>query len=718
MRVDDVGSHLVGDAAGRGRQRDDETRHEQRGARITRGRHEPAAVREPLEPLGGIARPHDLDVAESLTQWQRRVVGSDDGDAHAVGGLRTREVEEERGDGVVGVARERRGHVEDPVRHRPVPYGPVMSRADGASDAVVAGSTVGAVDSPVFGAFVPRWFELAVLCGVAFVAGYGLSSLVFAVIGAFHVVLVIAVSLNVGLLCALGVLRLPPREVEARASLGAIAAVVVTVAVVGGMTVMNGWARSQHVLSTRDPGIYLITGKWLSERSQLPIDAAVGPFAKSDAVNPASALGFFPEGYPDNPSRTGDLQPQFVHLYPALLGNADWLGGNRLAEAVPALVGGMALLALFVLGSRWLPPWAAAGATVAVAVSLPQAFFSRDTFSEVPVQLFLCGGIALAVWAMTGEHDRAAPAFVAGIVLGASVATRVDALVALVALPLWMSALWLDSPRRNARRLLFLGIGTAIGIVIATIDLLWRSRPYYELHRSEILSQVALFGLAVVGGVVAALVLPHWRWMRVHLTRWRRPVAAIASALTVAVAAFAWFARPHLETTTEPHVNDLVEAMQRNEGLVVDSVRRYYEHSMEWLSWYLGPVTLALGVIGVAIAVWWVIRGRGRRTGLALALGVFLAPTVLYLWRARAVPDQMWVMRRFLPVTIPGVALACFAVLAMMWRTRDIILRVVAVLVGVAAVVAPALALTAGMAHVDPTRGAGRDRRAVRVHRP
>jgi hypothetical protein len=114
---------------------------------------------------------------------------------------------------------------------------------------------------------------------------------------------------------------------------------------------------------------------------------------------------------------------------------------------------------------------------------------------------------------------------------------------------------------------------------------------------------------------------------------------------------------------------------------------------MEWLSWYLGPVTLALGVIGVAIAVWWVIRGHGRRTGLALALGVFLAPTALYLWRARAVPDQMWVMRRFLPVTIPGVALACFAVLAMMWRTRDIILRVLAVLVGFAAVVAPAVAL-------------------------
>ena len=557
-----------------------------------------------------------------------------------------------------------------------------MSRADGASDGAVAGNTVGAP--------VPRSFELAVLCAVAFVAGYGLSSLVFAVIGAFHVVLVIAVSINVGLLCALGVVRLPPREEALRASRSTIAAVCVVVVVVAGMTAMNGWRKSQHLLSNRDPGIYLITGKWLAEHGGLPIDAAVGPFATSEAVDPAAALGFFP-----SPSPRGELQPQFVHLYPALLGNADWLGGNRLAQATPALLGGLALLALFVLGTRWLPPWAAAGATLAVAVSLPQAFFSRDTFSEVPVQLLLCGGVALAVWAMSGDRDVPAPAFVAGIVLGASVATRVDALIALTALPLWMSALWLDSPRRTPRRLLSLGIGTAIGIVIATADLLWRSRPYYELHRGEILAQAALFGAAIAAGVVTALVLPRWQWMRVRVTQWRRPVAMIAAVVTVALAVFAWFVRPHLETTTEPpnDTNSIVEAMQRNEHLVVDPARRFFEHSMEWLSWYLGPVTLALGILGVALAVWWVTLGRARRTGLALALGVFLAPTLLYLWRARAAPDQMWVMRRFLPVTIPGFAVAAFAVLAIMWNTRDVILRLLVTIAGVAAVVVPALVL-------------------------
>ena len=684
MGVDDVRTEVARDPANRGSEGADEAGHEGRDPRIACGREEPASIGEALVSIRRVPSPHDLDRTKALAPRQTRVVRCHHGDRHAVVDLRASQVEEERRDGIVGMPWERRGDVEDPIRHRPVPYGPVMSRADGAADGAAVGAAVGAV--------VPRWFELAVLSAVAFVAGFGLAALALAVVGAFHVVLVIAVGLNAGLLCVLGVLRLPRRAREGRSGRSAIGAVALTVLVVGAMTGMNAWARSQHVLSTRDPGIHLITGKWLAEQSELPVDAAVGPFADSDAVDPAAALGFFPQGYPDSPSRTGPLQPQFVHLYPALIGTADWVGGNRLAQALPALMGGLALLALFVLGNRWLPPWAAAGATLAVAVSLPQAFFSRDTFSEVPVQLLVCGGLALTAWAMDGDLDRGAAALVAGLVLGAAVATRVDALVMLVALPLWMAARWIDTPARVARRLVFLGSGVAAGIALAIVDLLWRSRPYYELHRSEILSQAALFAAAVVVSWAAAWVIPRWRWLRVRISRWRRPVAAIAAFGTVALAAFAWFARPHLEKTTEVP-NSLVGFLQQAEGLLVESARRYYEHSMQWLSWYLGPVTLALGILGVALAIRVVVLGRGRRTGLSLALGAFLAPTVLYLWRARAVPDQMWVMRRFLPVTIPGIALACFAVLGIMWRTRDVLLRVVAVVVGIAAVVVPALAL-------------------------
>jgi hypothetical protein len=73
-----------------------------------------------------------------------------------------------------------------------------------------------------------------------------------------------------------------------------------------------------------------------------------------------------------------------------------------------------------------------------------------------------------------------------------------------------MSARWIDRPHLVSRRVLFLGVGAAVGIVIAVVDLLWRSRPYYELHRTEILSQVALFVAATTGASGAALLIPRW----------------------------------------------------------------------------------------------------------------------------------------------------------------------------------------------------------------
>ncbi len=382
-----------------------------------------------------------------------------------------------------------------------------------------------------------------------------------------------------------------------------------------------------------------------------------------------------------------------MHLYPALLGTVNGLAGDRAAQMVPAVMGGLALLALFVLGSRWMPAWAAAGATIAVSVSLPQAFFSRDTFSEVPVQAFLCGGIALAAWAFTGTRDRVWPALIAGLVLGAAVAARVDALVALVVLPLWMSARWIEQPRRAKGRVIAIGAGAAIAIALAAVDLLVRSRPYFDsasqrgaVASGRVRRRQSLFALA------ASIVVPRWKGLRSVVRRWRRVVGGLAALGTVGLAAFAWFVRPDIETTTEVASGN-IEFLQTAEGLVIEPARRFYEHSMEWLSWYLGPVTLAFGILGIALAVRWVVLGKSARTGLSLALGAFLAPTLLYLWRARAFPDHLWVMRRFLPLTIPGIALACFAVLAMMWRTRDGLLRVAALVVAGFAVVAPAIAL-------------------------
>jgi len=87
----------------------------------------------------------------------------------------------------------------------------------------------------------------------------------------------------------------------------------------------------------------------------------------------------------------------------------------------------------------------------------------------------------------------------------------------------------------------------------------------------------------------------------------------------------------------------------------VEPGRSYGEHSMVWLDWYLGPVALAAGVAGLALMSRLVLLGRaGPATPF---LGVMLATSLLYLWRPSIFPDQVWAMRRFVPVVIPGLLL-------------------------------------------------------------
>jgi hypothetical protein len=86
---------------------------------------------------------------------------------------------------------------------------------------------------------------------------------------------------------------------------------------------------------------------------------------------------------------------------------------------------------------------------------------------------------------------------------------------------------------------------------------------------------------------------------------------------------------------------------------------------MVWLSWYLGPAALALGVLGLAWLSWRVLRGQDLRLAPFVLL-VGLA-TAVYVWHPGIFPVQYWASRRFLPVTFPGLLLAAVWACARVW---------------------------------------------------
>src|SRR5262249_37944133 len=136
----------------------------------------------------------------------------------------------------------------------------------------------------------------------------------------------------------------------------------------------------------------------------------------------------------------------------------------------------------------------------------------------------------------------------------------------------------------------------------------------------------------------------------------------------------------------------LVAGLQAAEHVAVDPTRNYFERSMVWMGWYLGPITVAVAILGAALLARQLLLGRMSR---ALTVLVVLAPaSALYLYKANAFSDHVWVTRRFLVSSFPLLILLALG-LAAAWFGTDsarrgaIALRAAAVVIAIGAVAYP-----------------------------
>lgn len=429
-----------------------------------------------------------------------------------------------------------------------------------------------------------------------------------------------------------------------------------------GFAAVNLRYSAQTIDVFRDPGVYAITGQWLARHGSLPIPVHPEVFGGVPSVSFYSA-GFDPGTTP------GFVHPQFSNLLPGLLAVGGWLGGDRLVLKVNPLLGGLALLSMYGLARQYVGRTWALLPVVALGVSLPQLQFSRATYSEPVTMLLVLGGLALLREAQ--QRDSARSFGLAGLVLGACVLARVDGFFFLLAVPLVGAAeLAAASPGRRRRRLGQVGallLGVAVPAAVAMANLIALSPAYLRGLRGE-LRLIAAAAIAVTVLGVAAVVLA---WSTT-LTR-RMPGAArwlpAAGAATVVLLGAVAASRPLWQVGHTPDAprsqTDYIAFLQRAGGLAVDGTRSYAEQTLAWLSWYWGPLVVVLGVAGVALAVYRLARGDRL---LVAPLGMFLSTALLYLTVPSIVPDQVWAMRRYLPVVIPGFLVAAAAALSLLAR--------------------------------------------------
>jgi hypothetical protein len=516
----------------------------------------------------------------------------------------------------------------------------------------------------------PWWFEQMLIVVCATVVAWGAAGVFLAYRAEYSLPRAAFLgSLGTLLGVAFAAIRTPPAGRARPSSRPAIA----MLAGAGAVALWNAAHAGHHIIGDRDPGIYMQAGKWMAKHGNLVVPAGAGwPTNVPQLV--LNSGGTYNEA-----GRT--TQFQFAHFLPSLLAEAQNIGGDALMFRTNALIGAAALLVLFAVGCRLCRrPWLVVAAVLGLAVSIPEINCVRDTFSEPSTQFVLWTGIWLIVLAMEARSGwrHLGVAVLGGAALGATVMTRIDGVAYFTFVPLLAVVGWFARRGTDRRHLLTTYAAIAIGAVptfaIGTLDVQHRAGSYYHDLHHNVMSLYAACAAMTVVSVIVLLVWPRLGELRTWIVERRSLGAAIAAWTAVFGMVLAWSIRPFVQQlkwpagpSSQPYIH-LNNAIQRNEGLPLSGLRTYGEHSVVWLSWYLGPIALAVAIVGLGILVARLIREPSPIVAVVLLIAGSLAAE--YLWNSHVNGDQPWAMRRMIPSVLPlcallaaaGLSLVCDAV--------------------------------------------------------
>ncbi|GHS88154.1 hypothetical protein AGMMS50218_11440 [Actinomycetota bacterium] len=412
---------------------------------------------------------------------------------------------------------------------------------------------------------------------------------------------------------------------------------------------------AQYVVVNRDPGFLTLEALWLRQHGTGPI--SVGSAAAVDAAVENAHAGT--EAFL---LQSGGLYAQGNKMLPGLLAMLGWAGGPSAVLTGNLVIGALALLAVFAAGRRFMSPLWSLVPVVALALSFPFLVFTRAAYTEPLTVVLAFAGLAVAVAAFRG--GATGHFALSGALLGGVAVARIDGAVVLVGMALGFgiaAALTLAGPlrRRRTRQVqLALAVGGSM-LVLGFVDVALLSPDYVREHTAQI--SLLLAATAITFAVVlTALARPHLTArMRVAAYRHRDRGAKIAVWLVLGTGVLLasrplWWEDHNISARSGAAV--AVRGMQLAEGMAVSPTRSYDEQTITWLSWYLGWPAVVLGFVGLALLARRAVRGRdASAVVLVCVIGV---SSLFYLVRISITPDQMWAVRRLLPVAIPGLLLA------------------------------------------------------------
>ena len=420
-----------------------------------------------------------------------------------------------------------------------------------------------------------------------------------------------------------------------------------------GFAVYAGATHAEQVMPRRDAASNLQAAISLSRDHErvVPVDVDLvgGPELLERGDVTLASAAFYQVGSDADPA----IQPQFLMAPAVVYGYGVWAGGPGFAQLLPAVLMAVALLLIGLLAALVTRPWWGVAALGLTGVLFPVLNVARATYSEQLAMVTLVGGL-LAITLSVSREGLAARrlALLGGVLVGGTGLARIDFLREVMLL-LPFIAIGAALGRRWVRPLA-LGLGGVDGrrdaARVGTVLPLPRGHPRQPRaaprprgrRRRRVRGRVV--AVASGSGGCRACCWPA--------------DPDVAAGLVVLAGLLLW-SRPWWMTVRQDP-NDpgarYVAGMQRRQGLPVDGGRTYAEHTVDWLSWYVGWAALVVALVVLALALrraLLTLRG-GRLEAWAPAFVVAAGTTLLVLLRPGITRCHPWGGQGWDPVPAPS----------------------------------------------------------------
>jgi hypothetical protein len=438
---------------------------------------------------------------------------------------------------------------------------------------------------------------------------------------------------------------------------------------------------AEFILGGADAGVYTNLGANTAKTGALLVDdtltaglpATAQPgFLRAQPAPQETDYLRFP-GFYLSETQPGELIPQFYPLHPLWLAVGYALGGVSLELWLTPIWAVFGLWAIY-LFARTVFTWQfAAVATLLVAVTPLQLYFSRYPTAEPMTQYFIWTGLWSFTHFVTYRRPRWLWGLGAGLALGQVFLVRIDALPMLILPAVWL--LWLFVGWGWRRDEWSFWISYTALLAMTMFHGFWFSAPY-TLNTYRAVGALALRGWPIfivllvlaIGAVIGMRrFLPRLLNHPARAVQIRRGRILLAVSLAL-LAIYAYFLRPLWGT-------GLIGEYWYGGGAVPD----VNHENLVRLGWYLTPLGIGLATLGGMILLLW---GDWRKLWPWLLVGG--AFTFLYIYDILNNPFQIYAMRRYVPVVAPTLVIAAVSWLAWLWTRprRQFVLRGAALILG------------------------------------